>query len=91
MGLNIKSHRAEAAIRALAAKTGEGLTEAVERAVEERLARLRQSGAPATGASLLDRIRPLQELVAAERRAKGDSRTARELMDALYDESGLPV
>ena len=91
MGLNIKSSEAEAVVRELAAATGEGLTEAVQKAAEERLARVKQSRRSKTAKSLLERLRPLQEIIAAERRAKGDVRTAQELMDALYDEHGLPT
>ncbi|HEY3776981.1 MAG TPA: type II toxin-antitoxin system VapB family antitoxin [Rhizomicrobium sp.] len=91
MGLNIKSARAEAAIRELAAATGEGLTEAIQKAAEERLARIKQRQRPETGKSLLERLRPLQDIIAAERRMKGDVRTAEELMDELYDEHGLPI
>lgn len=40
MGILIKRPDAEAKIRELAARTGETITEAVERAVDERLARL---------------------------------------------------
>lgn len=91
MGLNIKSATAEQAIRDLAAETGESLTEAVERAALERLRRIRQSTGPAqTVEEFLAAIRPLQDAVAAERRARSDARTAQELMDELYDEHGLP-
>jgi len=41
MGLNIKNQRAEQLIRELAEMAGEGKTEAVTVAVEERLQRLR--------------------------------------------------
>jgi antitoxin VapB len=39
MGVIIKNQAAEAKIRKLAKRTGESLTQAVERAVDERLAR----------------------------------------------------
>jgi antitoxin VapB len=90
MGLNIKSPEAEAAIRKLAAATGEGLTEAIRKAAEERLARIRQGTSRGNPRSLAERLRPLQEMVAAERRRKKDARTAKELMNELYDEHGLP-
>ncbi len=92
MGLNIKNTTTEKAIRDLAAATGESLTEAVEKAVTERLARVRCSEKPAeTAEELLEKLRPLQEAIAAERHARGDTRTMQELMDELYDENGLPV
>lgn len=91
MGLNIKSATAEASIRALAAATGESLTEAVEIAVKERLERIKSKTRPETAEELLAKLRPLQEALAAERYARGDTRTSRELLDELYDEHGLPV
>ena len=90
MGLNIKSAGAETAIRKLAAATGESLTEAIRKAAEERLARISTSRRPDTAKSLLERLRPLQEMVAAERKQRRDTQSAREMMDDLYDEHGLP-
>jgi len=90
MGLNIKKPSTEAAIRELAALTGENLTEAVENAVREKLERERATRPARTAEEFLEAIRPLQEAIAKERRAKGDTRTARELIDELYDEHGLP-
>jgi hypothetical protein len=88
MALNIKSKKAEAAIRALAAATGEGITETVEKAVQEKLDRLSQRRqAPETGADLLARIQPLLDALAAKRT---DFRSSKELLDELYDEDGLP-
>ncbi len=90
MGLNIKKPSTEAAIRELAARTGESLTEAVESAVREKLERIKATSRPQTGAELLERLQPLLDAVAAERRANNDTRTSKELMDELYDEYGLP-
>jgi antitoxin VapB len=91
MGLNIKNTQVEAKIRRLAKRTGDGLTDALEKAVDEKLARMDASEGRSSQRPLLDRLRPLQEAVAAERRKTGDTRTARELMDELYDENGLPI
>jgi antitoxin VapB len=95
MGLNIKRPETEANIRKLAARTGESLTDAIDRAVSEKLARLDAQAArnrPAeTAEQILEKLRPLQEAVAAERRSRGDTRTSKELMDELYDEHGLPI
>lgn len=95
MGLNIKRPETEANIRKLAARTGESLTDAIDRAVREKLARLDAQAArnrPAeTAEQILEKLRPLQEAVAAERRSRGDTRTSKELMDELYDEHGLPI
>lgn len=90
MGLNIKSNTAEAAIRELADLTGESLTEAVEKAVRERIERTKREKKQQTVEEFLAAIRPLQDAIATERAAKGDMRTAQELMDDLYDEHGLP-
>lgn len=96
MGLNIKNPRTEANIRALAARTGETFTDAIDAAVRERLDRLEaqrslealERAAPVV--PLLERLRPLLDMVAAQRKARGDTRTSHELMDDLYDEHGLP-
>jgi antitoxin VapB len=90
MGLNIKKPTAEAAIRELAAHTGQSLTDAVELAVVEKLNRIKSAKPAQTAEELLERLRPIQEAFAAARMASGDTRTARELMDELYDEHGLP-
>lgn len=85
MGVFIKKAEAEAKIRELAARTGETLTEAIERAVEERLARLE----PQRKKGRIDR----QKL--AEILAYFDSlpKTNEHLTDdeiVGYDEHGLP-
>lgn len=38
----------------------------------------------------MERLRPLLDVVAAERKARGDTRTSREMMNELYGEPGLP-
>ena len=90
MGLNIKKAATEAAIRELAAQTGQSLTDAVELAVIEKLDRLKSASRPRTVEELLERLRPIQEAYAAARKATGDTRTGKELIDELYDEYGLP-
>ena len=90
MGLNIKKPSTEAAIRELAAHTGQSLTEAVELAVIEKLNRIKSAAPAQTAEELLERLRPIQEAIAAERRERGDTRTGKELLDELYDEYGLP-
>jgi antitoxin VapB len=92
MGLNIKNAQTEASIRALAARTGESLTDAIETAVREKLSRLNEEErTTASDTPLLERLRPLLDAVAAEREARGDTRVSRELLDELYDEHGLPA
>ncbi|HEY4942049.1 MAG TPA: type II toxin-antitoxin system VapB family antitoxin [Rhizomicrobium sp.] len=90
MGLNIKKSSTEAAIRELAARTGESLTDAVETAVLEKLNQLRSAARPDTMESMLERLRPLQDALKAKLIDPSDVRTGTELTDDLYDESGLP-
>jgi antitoxin VapB len=90
MGLNIKKPTTEAAIRQLAAQTGQSLTDAVELAVLEKLDRIKQASRPRTGGELLARLQPLLDSIATERLANRDTRTGKELEDDLYDEHGLP-
>ena len=98
MGLNLKKPSAEAAIRELAARTGESLTDAVENAVREKLARVEEEAArnvPAkTVEELLERIKPLQDASAAHRKARGDTRSFEQFMkdfdDEFYDDIGVP-
>jgi len=94
MGLNIKKASTEAAIRELAAKTGESLTDAVESAVRDKLARVEQEAQPMKPAKTVEEflkaMRPYQDRIAEARRRSGDTRSLQELMDGLYDEHGLP-
>jgi hypothetical protein len=99
MGLNIKNPGVERNIRELADRTGESLIDAVDHAVREKLARLKPQtprvARPMSVEEYLEAIRPLQEAVAREREARGDHRTAeqvlKEAMDDMYDEFGLPA
>jgi antitoxin VapB len=59
MGVFIKKPEAEAKIRELAARTGESITEAVERAVDDRLTKL----GPPRGKGRVDR-KKLAEVLA---------------------------
>ncbi len=81
MGLNIKNPALEAEIRALAAQTGEGLTQVIAAAVAERRARL---AAPSAKPS---RRAALAAIVSAMTLPK-DLRTSRH--DDLYDDAGRP-
>lgn len=84
MALNIKHPEADSLARALAAQTGESLTEAVITALRERLQR--ETGRRASS-SLREDLRRVQ------RRYRElpllDHRTADEILG--YDEHGLPV
>ncbi len=83
MALSIKDPEAERLARALALQTGESITTATRRALEERLRRL---GGAARKAALLE------DLAASRRRWRSlpvlDGRGADEILD--YDENGLP-
>ncbi len=82
MALSIKSDEADRLARALAAETGETLTEAVETALRERLYREHAKHA----ASMRVRLARLAADVAALRVA--DDRTPDEIIG--YDDAGLP-
>ncbi|MCA1369740.1 type II toxin-antitoxin system VapB family antitoxin [Bradyrhizobium sp. BRP14] len=83
MALSIKDRETERLAKALAEKTGETITMATRRALEERLRRLANAG---------NRDVLLEELAASRRRwAKLrvlDNRSADEILG--YDENGLP-
>ena len=82
MALNIKDPETDRLVRELAATTGESITTATRRAIEERLDRVRlRASAPA-----LDQT--LQALIDRGRRATIlDDRTEDEILG--YDEDGL--
>ena len=83
MALSIKDPETERLARALADRTGESLTVATRRALEERLRRI---GAAPRRAAMLD------DLAAIRRRWSAlpvlDHRAADEIIS--YDENGLP-
>jgi antitoxin VapB len=83
MALNIKNEKVESLIRLLAERTGEGITEVVGKAVEEKLARTRQT----QNKPLLE-----EELLEIGRRNASrkilDKRSPDEILG--YDENGLP-
>jgi len=91
MGLNIKNDQVEAEIRKLADLTGESLTAAIGAAVRERIRRVQET--PARKETLkehLAALRPLQNALKARQVRPNDKRDARQLIDELYDEHGLP-
>jgi|CXWL01.1.fsa_nt_gi hypothetical protein len=81
MGLNIKNPALEAEIRALAAETGEGLTEAIANAVAERRARVVKARGRRNRRGALAKIVASIKLPAEFRSSAHDD---------LYDETGLP-
>jgi antitoxin VapB len=83
MALSIKHPEADRLARALAKATGEGLTEAVIKALRERLAREQSRK---RGHRLSEELRAIGERVAAL--PVLDRRTPEEILD--YDERGVP-
>jgi antitoxin VapB len=86
MGIIIKNGQAEAKIRRLAKRTGESLTSAVERAVEERLQRL----GPAKRKGRVNRKRLAEHLAYFRSLPKiNEDLTDEEIIG--YDENGVPI
>ena len=83
MALSIKSMEAERLAREIAAKTGESLTDAIRKALEERLDRLRNQRRSLILASQLEEI-----LLRVDQLPVLDSRSPDEILG--YDEHGLP-
>ena len=83
MALSIKSIETEHLAREIAAKTGESLTGAIQKALEERLERLNNSRRSQAIAAQIDDI--LQRVDAMP---DLDTRTPDEIIG--YDEDGLP-
>lgn len=83
MAISIKSMETERLAREVAAKTGESLTAAIQKALEERLERLRQQRRSHIVASQLEDI-----LHRVDQLPVLDSRSPDEIIG--YDERGLP-
>ncbi|MFG1365884.1 type II toxin-antitoxin system VapB family antitoxin [Xanthobacter versatilis] len=83
MALSIKDPETERLARALAARTGETITVATRRALEERLKRTR---------ALARRVALIEDMEAMQRRLGAlpilDDRSPEEIIG--YDENGLP-
>jgi antitoxin VapB len=83
MALSIKNDLTERLARQLARVTGESMTEAIQKALEERLDRLKQQGRSQILFNQLEEIlHRVDELPVL------DSRTVDEILG--YDEHGLP-
>ena len=83
MSLNIKSEKAHRMARELAALTGESMTEAVTRALGERLERVSRE----RSGTLADRLLAIGRDCAAHLR---DPYRSIDHAELLYDERGLP-
>lgn len=86
MGLSIKNAETEAAIRQLAALTGESLTDAVHESVVARLGRLGRRAVSA------DQRRAVRDAFFTELDSRKilDPRPWREIEAEMYDENGAP-
>jgi len=83
MSLNIKNERTHKLVNQLAELTGESKTEAVTKAVQERLDRVR-------GREVSDRVQRLSKIATdAASRIKEPFRSI-DHAEFLYDEKGLP-
>ncbi len=83
MALSIKHPEADRLARRLAKRTGEGLTEAVLKAIHERLEREERKASPR---SVKDELTAIQQRLA--RLPVLDNRSPDEIIG--YDENGLP-
>lgn len=86
MSLNIKNAETERLVRELAGRTGESVTQAITRSVEERLTRL----GSAREAEVTRRLARLTE-IARDAADRWPADTAHvDYVEVLYDERGLP-
>ena len=85
MSLNIKNPEAHALAQRLARLTGETLTEAVTKALRERMARVEEK--PDFDEALYEK---LKAIAAAARKHMKEPWLSVEHGDLLYDERGLP-
>jgi len=83
MPLSIKSLETERLVREIAAKTGESLTGAIQKALEERLERINRERQSRTLANQIEEI-----LARVDQLPVLDVRSADEIVG--YDEDGLP-
>lgn len=84
MALSLKNVETERLAKELARRTGESITRAVTVAIKERLAR-EEKASKKEG-----RMEWLNELTKRTAAIMNDGRTSKQLMDELYDETGLP-
>ena len=83
MALNIKDAETDRLARELAAATGETITVAARRAIEERLARVRAQESADQDADELEAV-----IARGRSRTMLDARAAEEILG--YDDAGLP-
>ena len=87
MALHITDPKTDKLARKVAKRAGETLTDAIHRSLAERLERLESREKEAEDA----KVKALLAIAAqASPELRGEKKTARELIDELYDEDGLP-
>lgn len=86
MSLNIKNETTHELVRQLAALTGQSQTSAVEDAVRRRLVELEQQRSD----DELERRRRIRAVIRRAQQLPATGRTTEEIMDELYDETGMP-
>jgi antitoxin VapB len=87
MALHLTDPETDRLARELAHETGETLTEAINRAVKERLGRVKTKQGADDERFLADIEKILSGVRPKWRRGK---KTGREMIDEMYDEHGLP-
>lgn len=85
MALHIASPNVDRLARELAAATGERLTTAIEKALEERLARVRTGGPDPERQQRLDRTLRIMERAQAAARSHGVQPMTKAERDALWE------
>ncbi|MGO4490339.1 type II toxin-antitoxin system VapB family antitoxin [Microbacterium sp. 2RAF4] len=86
MSLNIKNETTHELVRRLAALTGQSQTSAVEDAVRRRLAELEEG----REAEIERRRAAIAAVIARARLVPRTGRSTEDIMDELYDETGMP-
>ena len=88
MALHIRSPRVDKLAREVSERTGETLTEAIARALSERLDRLKAADRSSEQA-MFDKLMEISNR-AAKLLNNTTNKTSTELLDELYDDDGLP-
>jgi antitoxin VapB len=86
MSLNIKNATTHELVRRLAALTGQSQTSAVEDAVRRRLAELEEG----REAEIERRRAAIAAVIARARLVPRTGRSTEDIMDELYDDTGMP-
>ena len=87
--LNIKDERTVDLARELAERLGQSVTQTIRQALEEKAQR-GEDAQQITAAEDLQFVRELSARFRAEMPPEWRDRTAKQIMDDLYDEHGLP-